>query len=177
MTIWKSIPNNSGYEVSDHGQIRSVDRWIEQRNGRGGSYKRFLRGKLLKWSYNKVHHYYGVTVTDDDNRHYGLRVAHAVLLTFVGERPEGLEACHNDGDPANNAVDNLRWDTRANNAADTIRHGTSTRGERHPMNVLLASEVLKIRRSTRTNAELAARYGVGERHIYKIRKRETWAWL
>lgn len=177
MTIWKPISNHSGYEVSDYGQVRSIDRWVEQGNGRGGRYKRFWHGKLLKWIYNKVHHYYSVKVTDDDNRHYELRVAHAVLLTFVGECPTGLEACHNDGNPANNALGNLRWDTRANNAADMIRHGTSTRGERHPMNVLLTSEVLKIRNSTKTTAELSAIYGVGKNQIYKIRKRESWAWL
>ena len=55
----------------------------------------------------------------------------AVLMAFVGERPEGHEACHNDGNPANNVVANLRWDTRASNAADAVRHGRVPRGDDH----------------------------------------------
>lgn len=47
-----------------------------------------------------------------------------MLTAFVGPCPDGMEGCHNDGDPHNNRLDNLRWDTRANNARDAIRHGT-----------------------------------------------------
>ena len=28
--IWKPIPGHDGYEVSDHGRVRSIDRVIEQ---------------------------------------------------------------------------------------------------------------------------------------------------
>jgi HNH endonuclease len=34
-----------------------------------------------------------------------------VLLAFVGTCPPGLICCHNDGDPSNNRLLNLRWDT------------------------------------------------------------------
>jgi len=32
--------------------------------------------------------------------------------------------CHNDGDPHNNRVSNLRWGTASENALDAVRHGT-----------------------------------------------------
>jgi hypothetical protein len=35
-----------------------------------------------------------------------------------------MECCHYDGDPANNRVGNLRWDTRSSNNLDAVRHGT-----------------------------------------------------
>jgi hypothetical protein len=35
-----------------------------------------------------------------------------------------MDGCHNDGDPFNNAVTNLRWDTRSGNLRDKIAHGT-----------------------------------------------------
>jgi hypothetical protein len=41
-----------------------------------------------------------------------------------------MEACHGDGDSANNRLGNLRWDTPTNNHADKILHGTTNRGER-----------------------------------------------
>lgn len=46
-----------------------------------------------------------------------------VLFAFVGEPEVGMECCHNDGDPANNALTNLRWDTPSANSYDTVRHG------------------------------------------------------
>lgn len=50
---------------------------------------------------------------------YGPRAVHLyVLETFVGPRPEGMQACHGDGDPANNRLSNLRWDTCSNNNLD-----------------------------------------------------------
>src|SRR5262245_56522562 len=41
-----------------------------------------------------------------------------LLLVFVGLCPPGMEACHNDGNKANNILSNLRWDTRVGNIAD-----------------------------------------------------------
>lgn len=46
-----------------------------------------------------------------------------VLETFTGPCPPGMEGCHNDGDPSNNNLDNLRWDTKEANAADTLEMG------------------------------------------------------
>jgi hypothetical protein len=50
------------------------------------------------------------------------KVHHLILEAFVGPRPEGLKACHNNGDGHDNRLDNLRWDTQANNIADMHRH-------------------------------------------------------
>ena len=175
--IWKPIPDHTGYEASNLGFVRSIDRVVMQRDARGNPYDRRFRGKLLKKMLNAKHRYWIVKITDDNNRHYELRVAHAVLLAFVGPRPPGTEACHNDGNSENNAIGNLRWDTRANNAADSVRHGTSARGEKHPMHKLSRADILKIRDSAESNADLARIYGVGPRHIYKIRSGRTWGWL
>jgi len=51
------------------------------------------------------------------------KVHRLVLLTFVGPPPEGCEGCHNDGNPANNDLTNLRWGTRSDNLYDRVRHG------------------------------------------------------
>ncbi|MFP7833122.1 NUMOD4 motif-containing HNH endonuclease [Marisediminicola sp. LYQ134] len=50
-----------------------------------------------------------------------------VLEAHVGPRPSPAhQGCHRDGDPTNNRVSNLRWDTASANAFDAVRHG------RHP---------------------------------------------
>lgn len=68
-----------------------------------------------------------------------------VLEAFVGPCPEGLEGCHNDGNPEHNHVGNLRWDTHASNMADRKTHGKNPEGERNPAAVLNADQVKEIR--------------------------------
>ena len=41
-----------------------------------------------------------------------------VLEAFVGPCPPGMEACHNNSNPADNRLSNLRWDTRQANHKD-----------------------------------------------------------
>lgn len=63
-----------------------------------------------------------VNLYSNNQRHH--RLVHQIVLeVFVGPRPDGMEACHNDGDSMNNRLDNLRWGTRASNSADTRKHG------------------------------------------------------
>lgn len=38
-----------------------------------------------------------------------------------------MESCHNDGNPDNNLMGNLRWDTHKNNVGDKRLHGTNNR--------------------------------------------------
>jgi hypothetical protein len=131
---WRAIPGWEGlYEVSDHGQVRSLDRMIP--SSRGGRQR--LRGRLLKPAYGT-----------DGRRFIGLhrdgqsiqrRIYTLVLEAFVGPRPDGFDACHNDGDCVNDHVGNLRWATRSDNILDAVRHGTHVATRRthcnygHPM--------------------------------------------
>lgn len=49
-------------------------------------------------------------------------VHHVVLETFVGPRPEGMEARHLNGNHSDNRLRNLAWGTRAQNGQDKIEH-------------------------------------------------------
>jgi hypothetical protein len=51
------------------------------------------------------------------------KVARLVLEAFVGLCPAGMEACHFNDDPADNRLENLRWDTHSNNHYDLVRNG------------------------------------------------------
>ena len=71
----------------------------------------------------------------------------AMLLAFVGPPPrDGMCCCHNDGDKNNNAISNLRWDTRSNNELDKLKHGTSNRGERNGMAIATEEQVKEVLR-------------------------------
>lgn len=56
--------------------------------------------------------------------HKVVYVHRLVLIAFVGPPPDGMEVCHNDGDPTNNVLSNLRWDTRTGNMRDAVDHRT-----------------------------------------------------
>jgi hypothetical protein len=77
------------------------------------------RGSILSSSTNKA----GYVTFVVNPEHKSVYVHHLVLETFVGPRPDGLEACHNDGNHGNNRLDNLRWDTRSSNFHDQVKHG------------------------------------------------------
>lgn len=58
-------------------------------------------------------------------RTYGMKKVHTMVLeTFVGPRPDGMVGCHNDSDPRNNELGNLRWDTQSANILQAIAEGT-----------------------------------------------------
>ena len=115
--VWKPIPGYNHYEVSNLGNVRSIDRWL--RFGRTEKL-RFTKGRILRKCRNDGG-YEQITL----NRRTGCHVHQLVLLAFVGPRPKGMEALHGDGNKANNRLDNLRYGTRSENQLDRRNHGTS----------------------------------------------------
>ena len=111
---WRPVVTWEGsYEVSDQGRVRSLDH-ID-------SLGRTWRGKVLKPTVRPDGR---LTVTLHlGNRRERFRVHRLVLESFVGPCPDGMECCHWDDNPANNHLENLRWDTRSANAFDNIRNG------------------------------------------------------
>jgi hypothetical protein len=98
-----------------------------------------------------------------------------VLLAFVGPRPDGTEAAHEDGDPANNRLGNLSWKTPKANQSDRVKHGTANRGSRHGCAKLTEADVLALRAGELgTPKEAAERLGVDLVTIYNARNGKTW---
>lgn len=120
--VWKPVVGREGlYEVSDRGQVRSLDRYL--RAACGGS--RLHRGRTLKSrAVNRSSKYLRVSLGGADKPVY--RSVHVLVLeAFVGPRPTpNHDACHGDGDPLNNRLENLRWATKSENQRDRVRHGT-----------------------------------------------------
>lgn len=174
---YKNIPGFDGYRVGDDGSIWSC--WesepiiVPGESGlRGRRYKigttwRPLVGSPHKGGYRMLVH-----------RGRGVCVHRVVLEAFVGPAPEGMEACHNDGDPANNALSNLRWDTHAANNDDRFRHGTVPQGEHCGSSKLTEEAVKSIRAEYATGntscKKLGQKYGASQSTIHNIVRRSTW---
>lgn len=117
--IWKPIPGYEGYyEISNHGKVKSLARIVPRRNGTYHS----VPERILKQTADHNGHFYFTAVKNAKReRMYTQRV---VLICFVGPPPIVADACHNDGDPSNNHITNLRWDSRSGNVRDMVKHGS-----------------------------------------------------
>lgn len=116
---WRAIPGYGGYEVSDLGRVRSLDRWVQQQNGS----RRFFKGQILR---SRPFPRTGHRMVSLKRNSIGetFRVHKLVMLAFVGPRPDDMQICHNNGIPDDNRLSNLRYDTASGNVRDAIRHGT-----------------------------------------------------
>lgn len=120
---WRPVVGWEGlYEVSDQGRVRSLDR-IVHRDSVGGLP---IRGRVLRQAQCRSRKYGLIRLTVNlsvNQRKRTSPVHRLVLEAFVGPRPPGQHGCHHDGDPTNNHLSNLRWDTPKSNTADMVRHG------------------------------------------------------
>lgn len=109
-------PIYKGYGVSEDGRV-----WTRHRQRVGGLVDRWreLRVSTTKRGYKKVYLKGGL------DKPVNKQVHHLVLETFTGPRPEGMECRHLDGNPANNALSNLKWGTAHENYLDRVEHGTA----------------------------------------------------
>ena len=161
-----------GYRVSSSGEVQSC--WV--RRGRVALQSDSWR--TLKPIYRR--RYLTVNLTRGSGSKTSRSIHSLVLEAFVGPRPQGMVCCHADGDPANNDLSNLRWDTHQANCDDKLRHGTLCRGEAARHARLRESDVMEIRR-LRTGgcsvSSLADRFRTSHRNVRTIVQGRTWKHL
>lgn len=132
MEIWKDIPDYEGYyQASNLGRIRSVNRVSRVTHN---DVAVSMKEKILKpWKVMRHKNKNKLAQMQVDlsknNKAKAYSVHRLVLLAFRGIPQKGMVGCHNDGNPANNELSNLRWDTMQANEADKKSHGTDNRAE------------------------------------------------
>lgn len=146
METWKPIKNFEGlYEVSDKGQVRSLDRIETTSNGR----KRFKHGQVRKLHDNGR----GYLCVDlwKNNKSYWEYVHRLVAQAFI-PNPDSLPCVnHKDYNRHNNNVDNLEWLSYKDNNLYSLPNYTKPRGPKVPKIVKcdMDGDELEVYRSTR----------------------------
>lgn len=168
---WLPVVGYEGlYEVSDHGNVRSVDRTVEGRNGVSLPVKgRDLTLTADRYGYPTAHLYApGV-------KPFTVKTHRLVLEAFVGPRPAGGVCRHLDGTRANNHISNLVWGTSAENAADMVLHGTRViasqkagEGHRKVTNAFNVKCVRQMAALKMGYAEIAKCFGVSKQTVCNI---------
>ena len=168
---YRPIEGFPGYRIRSDGVVESC--W--RRGGRNSSLTESWR-PLRPTPQHRGH--LAVSLARGGEKHTR-HVHRLVMEAFAGPCPEGMECCHNDGDPANNRLDNLRWDTRKANMDDMLRHGTRRMGSRAHAK-LREEDVREIRRLKAAGVpmdQLAASFGVSRPNIEAIVYRRSWRHL
>lgn len=177
---WLPMPGYEDiYEISDHGRCRSKDRFVP--HSRGGVSRlpaREIKGSVGSNSYRRFR-------LSRDGKFVRILAHRAVLIAFRGPAPAGMVGCHNDGDPSNNRLSNLRWDTGSANSLDSIRHGTHwkasvthcSRGHRYvPESTLRHHGRRACRACVRANTAIRRRARKGLAPLASFQQLSDWAY-
>lgn len=164
---WKAIKGYEGsFEISNHGNVRSLDRTIERR--RYG--KIFVKGQMMKQQTAR-NGYQFVYLTRDGSKKIGS--VHRLVAQHFIEPVEGCpEVNHKDRDKKNNHVDNLEWSNSKLNSQHAVMTGY------HRVK-LTPEDVRKIRvlNEAFTQKEIAKMFGVSTPTINHIITGRTWSYL
>lgn len=157
--MWKTIEDNSKYEISDFGLIRNRET------------KRILKPQSSEKGYLYVH-----------LRKEGIRRVHlisrAVAQAFIPNPENKPEVNHKDGVKSNNSVANLEWSTRSENKLHAFDNGLQKSGSLHGRSKLKEKDVkdiLELLKVPRANLTAIARmFSVSANTIANIRDRKKW---
>jgi len=172
MEAFKPIPGCPGYEVSDLGRVRSLDRVVVKHHF-GVDREFTLKGRLLK-PRKHSQGYRFVTI----GRGVQATIHSLVMLAFVGPRAKGDWINHKNGDKSDNRLENLEYCTPKQNQEHAVHTGLAPRppgGDKlTPADVLLINERLKQGEST---VALGREFGVARGMISSIRTGRAWQHL
>jgi len=114
--IWKQVVGFEGfYEVSNFGNVRSVDRYVK--HPRGSMMLR--KGKPMKQSKNK-HGYMDIRLGKNGIEKAYL-VHRLVAMAFIENNENKPQVNHKDGVKDNNKLENIEWATRSENRYHSYR--------------------------------------------------------
>lgn len=168
---WKDIPGYEGlYQVSDCGNVRSLDRLVRYKNGALHP----LVGRVL--ACNDDGNGYKIVSLCKNGSQKSFRLHQLVMTAFVGECPEDMEVLHGDETRDNNNLSNLRYGTRQEN----IEERNHARGENTGTVKLTSEQVNEIHWVWSfgfTLKEIGEYYGVHLASIHNIVTNKTWRHL
>ena len=107
---WRSIKGFEGfYEVSNMGNIRGLDRWINHPIPPAGGY--WWKGRVMKQKISRVfrtgRNTLSVSLRRDSKKQKKYMTGRLVYETFVGPIKDGYVICHKDDNYLNNDIRNL----------------------------------------------------------------------
>jgi len=173
---WKEIKGYEGlYEVSNYGQVRSLDKV--------DCLGRERKGRVLKQQKHK-RGYLNIGLTKNKIRKM-CYVHRLVAQAFVLNPENKAEVNHIDGDKENNLAENLEWVTSSENNQHAYNTGLNqalnrAKGEKHGESKLTEKQVVEIYvrvHNGESGRKLASEFNVTHYTISDIKRGKRWSWL
>jgi len=101
-------------------------------------------------------------------------VSRLVLMAFDREPEKHELACHNDSNPTNNFIENLRWDTQTGNMKDRLDRNLYKRGEDHHAAIVPVELVDRLQAGLISLDEAVEQYGFRRNHLWRIATGRCW---
>lgn len=157
------------YEVSEHGDVRRI---VAKKHGK--------RAINELWSFHEMPRgYLRLELTDANGKPKKWLKHVLVAYAFLGERPQGYEINHIDGDKSNCHYSNLEYVTPSENAKHAFRLGLKVprRGELNGMAKLTDEMVLEIRiryNNGEHQIPLSREYGISQAVVSNVIRMQSW---
>jgi len=170
---YRDIDGHPGYQVGNDGSV-----W-RTRNLRTGKTRKEVHFTINDKGYRRV------CLTRPGGKRQWWFSHRLVLWAFVGPCPRNCETRHLDGNPANNAVDNLAWGTRQENLEDKKRHGTyfgrgRAFGEKNGSAKLtenIVREIRKMHADGIRRKDIAAAFRIHRSTVLDVTTGRYWGWV
>ena len=163
---WRDVPGFPGYQVSDRGNVRSLDRIVTTANGK----RRALKGRPLKPQPNQDA--YLVAKLCIGGLEWSKLVHVLVARTFIGEPPcDNAQVHHANRNRQDNRLCNLSWQSGAEHLA---RHFI---GENNPAAKLTKATISEIRRllaQGQSQRQVARKFDINQSNISRAVAGITW---
>ena len=172
MQQWKDIKGYEGmYQVSDMGNIRSLDRIVKRKN-----HTVKIKGKILSPNPLKKSGHMYVNLSKN-GKYKSLYVHRLVALHFIGNPPTiKHQVSHINCEAQDNRVNNLEWATQSENNLNGVRNGKKLggRGLRSGKSKFTYNDLKEIYFSDKSFRELGRKYKVSPGVISSIKKGKSY---
>lgn len=171
--VFKDVPGYEGaIAVSNFGRVyshpRTVTKFCALHNK---EVTQQYAGRLLS-QYDR-RGYMTVRFGVNGKKHTEL-VSRLMLMAF-DRFPQTHEfACHNDSNPTNNRIENLRWDFQKGNMKDRLDRGLYRRGVDHHGSKVPVELVDRLQRGEVTPSQASKETGFRYAHLWRIANGHCW---